>query len=91
LAAYVRCSPRAAACAPSHGRKDGEHPGAWADRQHGCDTDIFVVLGADSDVLAIHELRELLVPVLGDRGDAAYPEVLRKVVLVRALEEAVAL
>ena len=57
----------------------------------GSDIDILVDLRDDSDVLAIYELRALLVPMLGDRVDVACPEVLRKKVLARAIEEAVAL
>ena len=60
---------------------------ARGEDHHGSDID----LRDDSDVLAIYELRELLVPMLGDRVDVACPEVLRKKVLARAIEEAVAL
>jgi predicted nucleotidyltransferase len=64
---------------------------ARGEDHHGSDIDILVDLRDDSDVLAIYELRELLVPMLGDRVDVACPEVLRKKVLARAIEEAVAL
>lgn len=64
---------------------------ARGEDHHGSDIDILVDLRDDSDVLAIYELRKLLVPMLGDRVDVTCPEVLRKKVLARAIEEAVAL
>jgi predicted nucleotidyltransferase/DNA-binding XRE family transcriptional regulator len=55
------------------------------------DIDILVDLGEDGDVLAPYELRERLLPILGDGVDVVSAEVLRADVLATALREAVAL
>jgi predicted nucleotidyltransferase/DNA-binding XRE family transcriptional regulator len=55
------------------------------------DLDILVDLGPHSDVLAIYELKELLVPLLGAQVDVTCPEILRPEVLAGALADSVPL
>jgi predicted nucleotidyltransferase/DNA-binding XRE family transcriptional regulator len=55
------------------------------------DIDLLVDLGEDGDVLALYELRDALVPILGRAVDVSCPEVLRTEIRQAALAEAVPL
>lgn len=57
----------------------------------GSDIDLLVDLGPDGDVLALYELRDRLVDILGPAVDVTSPELLRPAIRPRVLDEAVPL